>query len=278
MKVIVATFEDIKAWMDTALEGEKSLQELNKIYDLAMSRVVDRALSSLSTPPCEFAWFILGSGGRGELVSTSDQDHGIIFREQGHEVYFQQLGKGISDGLYALGFAYCEGKVMSSHREWCRSKEEWEQQISVWKHSEDLKDVRSMQMIIDLRVIFGSERMAAELNALIFPIQSDLLERLAMNMSLIKKGVTPLGQLIVDQHQRFDFKNCIYVPYVNSLRLLKLIDKVPHDKLYNEIMAFRLLGQSHIIVNSKNKAQLKSLVRLVKKLHSEVLTQIGIRC
>lgn len=278
MKDIVETFDDIKAWMNEELKSEKNLQELNKIYDLAMVRVMEKALSSLSTPPCEFAWFVLGSGGRGELVSTSDQDHGIIFEEAGHEVYFQRLGQELSDGLFTLGFAYCDGKVMSSEREWCRSVSEWAEQIANWKQSEDLKDVRYMQIIIDLRVVYGSERVDSKLKAMIFPIDEQLLERLAMNMSLMKKGLTPLGQLIVDQHQRFDFKNCIYVPYVNSLRLLKLIGVDADPILYREIMEFRLVGQSHVFVTQKNKSQLKSFVRTVKKLHSDVLTQIGIRC
>lgn len=264
--------------MDENLAGEKTLQELNKIYDEAMKKVVEYALSTLDEPPCEFAFFLLGSGGRKELVSTSDQDHGIIFRNPGNEHYFQQLGQEISDGLFALGFAYCEGKVMSSYREWCRPLAEWEQQIIVWKQSEDLKDVRSMQMVIDVRVLYGSASLASKLEQAIFPIDDALLERLAMNMSLIKKGLTPLGQLIVGPQQQFDFKNCIYVPYVNSRRLLNQLERRPDEKLDAEIMAFRLLGQSHLVVNTENKAILKLLVRKVKKLHNEVLTQIGIRC
>ncbi|MBQ0138808.1 MAG: hypothetical protein KBT36_05895 [Kurthia sp.] len=269
---------DIHNWMQQRLQDEVSIQSLNTIYDQAMIRVVEKALQEFSPPPCNFSWFVLGSGGRRELVSTSDQDHGIIFEETGHEHYFQKLGQTISDGLFALGFAYCEGKVMSSERQWCKSVDEWKAQISEWRASEDLKDIRHMQMIIDARMVYGSEALENQMKDIIFPIEQKLLELLATNMSLLKKGLTPLGQLIVDQQQRFDYKNCIYVPYVNAVRLLKLQGKPIDESLYEAVMKFRLFEHPLIKVNQENKAQLKVLTKAVKKLHNEVITHIGIRC
>lgn len=269
---------DIKNWMQQAVQEVEGIQSLNSVYDHAMTLVVEQALHQLSPPPCDFAWFVLGSGGRRELVSTSDQDHGIIFEEDGHEVFFQKLGQKISDGLFALGFAYCEGKVMSSERQWCKSVNEWHEQIHTWRISEDLKDIRHMQMIMDVRVIYGSKKIDNQMQEMIFPIEQKLLELLATNMALLKKGLTPLGQLIVDQQQRFDYKNCIYVPYVNAVRLLKIQGKSIDETFYEEIMHFRLLEQPLLKVTHKNKNQLKTLTKAVKKLHSEVITHIGIRC
>lgn len=269
---------DIKKWMQHALAEENNIQSLNNVYDQAMMLVVEQALQQFSPPPCEFAWFILGSGGRRELVSSSDQDHGIIFEKTGYESYFQKLGQEIADGLFTLGFAYCEGKVMSSERQWCKSIDEWREQIQIWRFSEDLKDIRHMQMIVDVRIVYGSSTLQQQMEETIFPIEQPLLELLAMNMSFIKKGLTPLGQLMVDQHQQFDYKNCIYVPYVNSVRLQNLQGKTLDAKLHDEIMQFRLWGEPFIKVTQQNKVQLKFLVRAVKKLHSDVLTQIGIRC
>lgn len=271
-------YVDIKKWMQQVLEDEEHIQSFNNVYDRAMILVVEQALQKFSPPPCTFSWFVLGSGGRGELVSSSDQDHGIIFEKTGHEDYFQRLGKEISNGLFTLGFAYCEGKVMSSERQWCKSIDEWREQILIWRSSEDLKDIRYMQMIIDVRVVYGSVFLQQQMKEAIFPIEQPLLELLATNMSLIKKGLTPLGQLIVDQQQRFDYKNSIYVPYVNSVRLLKLQGKAINESLYEDIMQLRLLEQPLIKVTQQNKVQLKALTKAVKKLHSEVLTQIGIRC
>lgn len=271
-------YQEIKDWVNDALKDEVGIQSLNCIYDRAMTHVVTLAIQKFSPPPCEFSWFVLGSGGRRELVSKSDQDHGIIFEQEGHHEYFQKLGKEISSGLYTLGFAYCDGKVMASERTWCRSVGEWQQQIALWKQSEDLIDIRHLQMMLDCRIVYGSELLGEQLKQSLFPLEHHLVELLATNMSLIKKGLTPLGQLIVDQWQRFDYKNCIYVPYVNSQRLAKLQNRPIDRELHAEIMQYRLLEQPMIVVTPQNKKSLKELTKAVKKLHLEVLTQIGIRC
>lgn len=49
-----------------------------------------------------------------------------MYRDDGHERYFQQLGQEIADGLHQIGFSYCDGGVMASERAWCRSLNEWQ--------------------------------------------------------------------------------------------------------------------------------------------------------
>ena len=59
---------------------------LNEFHDYGNERSHELAIIRLNkgNPPCDYCWFITGSGGRIEQGLISDQDHGMIF-----EIYSQ---------------------------------------------------------------------------------------------------------------------------------------------------------------------------------------------
>lgn len=271
-------YTEIKEWLDDATQDELGIRSLNGLYDRAMTHVVKIALEKYPSPPCRFAWFVIGSGGRRELVPTSDQDHGIIYEQDGHELYFQQLGKEISDGLHIIGFSYCDGKVMASEREWCRSLNEWQKQLIEWYCSEELTAIRHLQMLVDLRVIYGEKSYEQMIEKWTMPKEGKQLEKYVCTTMWVKKGLTPLGHLILEKSKYFDFKNIVYVPYINTLRLQRMVGMKPDITLYEEIMHIRMTQPAFVKIQTSNRRKMKELVKSVKKLRRDVIDQLGIRC
>jgi len=301
------TYEDIKEWKESEIHQHLSdMKSLNSFHDIVMLKVLDIAIErlDLGKPPCHFCWFIAGSGGRYEQGIVSDQDHGIVFESfsEENEHYFLQLGKEISDGMAIVGYPYCNGMIMSSNPLWCKSLEQWKEQLHMWMEDGSWKSIRNLQIFFDSRCLYGEEEYVRYLKMYIFDYQSKnpyLLQRLIENIKHIKKAINPLGQLIVmnkgEHYGSIDLKYSAFIPYVNAIRVLSIkegllktsteermkeLAKIDHlTPLMNKsIINFQVLlnyrlslvkvidyDDTHFLnVNQLNLAQKKQLKRILK--------------
>ena len=228
------TYEAIKEWKDGNITSFlTSNDSLNQFHDQVMLKVLEVAKRKVSNeaPPCEFTWFITGSGGRMEQGLISDQDHGIIFElsspENNH--YFKALGEEISFGMDCVGYPYCNGKIMSSNPIWCKSLVEWEKQIDSWMENNSWESIRYLQIFFDARSLDGNGNYIHLLKRKIYEYQLEhpaLLQRFAANVKHIKNVIGPMGQILTEQkgiYQGFvNLKYAAFLPYVNSIRLLSI--------------------------------------------------------
>lgn len=228
------TYKSIREWKDGNISNFlKTSVSLNDFHDQVMRKVLEVAKSKLSMqkPPCDFAWFITGSGGRYEQGVISDQDHGIVYEVSNEETdaYFQAFGEEISFGLDCVGYPYCKGKIMSSNPMWCKSVKDWKKQILGWMEEESWEAIRYLQIFYDARVLYGNNYYIRELKSTIYDYQenySSLLKRFSSNMKHLKNAIGPMGQIVVEQYGPYqgcvNLKYAAFLPYVNSIRLLSI--------------------------------------------------------
>ncbi|WP_246020268.1 DUF294 nucleotidyltransferase-like domain-containing protein [Lysinibacillus telephonicus] len=228
------TYESIRKWKDEALSSFMNTSiSLNKFHDQVMLKVLEVAKGKMkqSTPPCEFTWFITGSGGRFEQGLISDQDHGLIYEisNEENDIYFKELGEEISYGMNCVGYPYCNGNIMSSNPTWRKSVEEWKIQLIEWMKNERWESIRYLQIFYDGRVLYGNTEYLSDLKSVIFHYQLQhptLLQRFIANVKHIKNVIGPMGQLLVEQHGVYqgcvNLKYSAFLPYVNAVRLLSI--------------------------------------------------------
>jgi len=230
----VETYESIREWkqlnMTNFLDDVVSLQDF---HDQVMQKVLDVAINKMPAgpAPCEFSWFITGSGGRLEQGLISDQDHGIAYEisNEENDEYFKLFGTEISYGLHMVGYPYCKGKIMSSNPQWCKSYEGWETQLYDWMTDESWESIRYLQIFYDARVLHGKVVFIHYLKNLMHAYQSQhpiLLQRFTANVEHVKNVVGPIGQLLVERHGMHqgcvNLKYSAFLPYVNAVRLLSI--------------------------------------------------------
>ncbi|MEQ2525944.1 hypothetical protein EKG37_09075 [Robertmurraya yapensis] len=228
------SYASLREWKDENISFHYSDPfRLNEFHDQTMKKVFELALERIKPqqPPCEFSWFITGSGGRFEQGPISDQDHGLIY-EISNEVnddYFIRLGKELAYGLNEVGYPYCQGNVMSSNPLWCKSLESWKQQLLAWMEEASWETVRNLQIFYDARNLQGNELFVHELKDVIYFYQKEhpsLLKRFMENVMHVKNAVGPLGQFIVEEHGinegAINLKYTAFLPYVNAVRLLAI--------------------------------------------------------
>ncbi|HEO8419220.1 DUF294 nucleotidyltransferase-like domain-containing protein [Niallia sp. FSL W8-0635] len=226
--------------------------ELNNFHDGIFKRLFQYILSEFKktdgNPPCSFVWFVTGSAGRKEQGIFSDQDHGIIYevKDFACNQYFMNLGKSVSDALNKIGYPYCEGNVMSSNSVWCKSLEEWKHQLNQWLEKENWESIRFLQIFYDSRKIFGDKEYVQELRNFIHEYcvsHPTLLIRFMNNVMRIKKGVGIFGQFFVERtgsHRgSIHLKHTMYLPYVNSIRLLSIKERLQQTSTLERMQALR---------------------------------------
>ncbi|WAA10921.1 DUF294 nucleotidyltransferase-like domain-containing protein [Fervidibacillus albus] len=226
------SYEEIKIWKDERIaQWENDPASINDLHDTVMKHVFNLTMNRLGPPPCEFCWFITGSGGRKEQGYFVDQDHGIIFErsEKECETFFSHFGKQLSDALHIVGYPYCEGKVMSSNPLWCQSLSDWKKQLELWVNDASFSSIRYLLIFFDARCLKGEKRFALDLKQFLFQKinkQPFLLQRFAENTVYVKKATGPLGQMLVEEKGErkgmIHMKQVAYLPYVNAIRLLAM--------------------------------------------------------
>ncbi|MDC3411948.1 DUF294 nucleotidyltransferase-like domain-containing protein [Terrihalobacillus insolitus] len=234
------SYAEIRKWREQKITNVSTNHEaLNTFHDELIKQSVKLAMKNVQSewgdPPAPFAFFLMGSAGRFEQSVWSDQDHGIVF-EGGDTLkpYFLKLGEEIVDGLVQVGYELCDGKVMSSYPLWCQSVTKWKEQITTWLHQDRWDSLRHFSTFFDSRVLIGESSLLKEMKQESFYVLEEnprLFTRLAENVGFIKKGIGFFGQLLPEQHGEYSggihLKQTVFFPYVNSLRLLAL-----HERIY----------------------------------------------
>ncbi|MBN8209815.1 hypothetical protein JI666_13745 [Bacillus sp. NTK071] len=223
---------------------------LNAFHDQLMRQVVHLAEQKVKKEwgpaPSSFSFFLMGSGGRFEQALWSDQDHGIVYQEtsEGASDYFLKLGNEISNGLHAVGYEFCDGKVMASNPLWCKSTDEWRGQLESWIDDERFDAIRYLLIFVDARVLVGRDQPIDELKKLIhlkLEESPHLLKRMLKNTMHLQKGVGVFGQILAETHGEHtgevNFKQTAFFPYVNAVRLLALKEKVMNTSTLSRLEA-----------------------------------------
>lgn len=232
------TYESIREWKELNITNFlDDIVSLNDFHDRVMLKVLEVASKKMEigSAPCDFSWFITGSGGRLEQGLISDQDHGVIYEKSNavNDLYFQVFGAEISKGLYEVGYPYCEGKVMSSNPMWCKSFDNWRAQLQEWVKDESWETIRYLQIFYDARVLHGKGEFMLQLKSFIYEYQLQhpiLLSRFSANVEHVKNVIGPVGQLLVERHGLYhgcvNLKYSGFLPYVNAIRLLSIKEGV----------------------------------------------------
>lgn len=241
-------YSSLKNWRNNEIEKQRSSDELNAFHDSLMKQVFAAALKKIKEeagkPPCQYAWFVMGSAGRFEQAIISDQDHGLVYEQETEEAagYFKKLGKEIAYGLNETGYPYCDGNVMSSNPVWCKSKMDWNAQLTKWLEEESFESIRFLLIFYDARVLEGEEEYVLRLKKHLHDyIQKKpyLLDRFLENTIHVKKAVGFFQQFLPETHGShagsIDLKQSGFLPYVNAVRLLAMKEQVDETSTLTRI-------------------------------------------
>lgn len=237
------------------------VEALNALHDALIRRVLtlaerDTARMGLAAPPVPYAYFLFGSGGRGEQTLASDQDSGLVYGDSADPAeaeqaaaYFSALGTRIVASLSDIGYPPCEGNVIVSNPEWCLPISAWEDKVDRWFAEPSWENVRYLLILADARLLAGDEELARRWKGRYFGdmlTHADIAKRMLENTLRHKVLIGVFGQLLVEEYGEnagsLDIKYGAYIPMVNIFRLLAMRADVAVTSTLGRIRALRESG------------------------------------
>ncbi|MGM8366707.1 DUF294 nucleotidyltransferase-like domain-containing protein [Virgibacillus sp. W0181] len=233
--------------LDDKVPVVHTLEVVTKLYDRLLKRAVELSIQSLrekglGEPPCDFCWYLMGSGGRGELFMPTDQDHFLVYEKDSKKNgdYFSQLGIEIVLILEKAGFRRCEGKMMASENNWNGAFSEWQQRVHRWQIRSTNDAMLLAQSFFSQRFLFGSRQLHEQFTKMIKQSMkqgSILLYRMAQlerDRPIPNLG-TPVRSLLGVERKQLDMKKEVLFPFHHAIQLSALkygiVEGTPLEKV-----------------------------------------------
>ena len=180
-------FEDLKALNRGLGRIAQELRENNRSASMAVRalsevhlaiqrRCIDLVLEEmrnahLGGPPIGFAFLIMGSGGRKEMIIRTDQDNGIILADTTQtdapatRAWFRELCDRANHRLDEVGYEWCTGDIMARNPDFHKSLSEWKTHLSQIAKFPNEKLARWSTIFFDFETLYGDDRLTSALRA-----------------------------------------------------------------------------------------------------------------
>lgn len=111
--------------------------------------------------------FVMGSEGRGEQLLKTDQDNGLVIRDD-FRIDPAELAAAcdrFSGALRRFGYPDCPGRIMVSNPAWRRSVSEFSQEVRGWLMRPDPERLMSLAIFLDAHAVCGDASLLATVRA-----------------------------------------------------------------------------------------------------------------
>ncbi|MBT3225711.1 MAG: hypothetical protein HOE30_20495 [Deltaproteobacteria bacterium] len=188
------------------------------------------------SPPVAFAWIAMGSEGRREQTTSTDQDNGLVFenipgdRLAEVQSWFLEFAEKVVSGLVKCGLPRCKGNIMANNPELCLSLDGWHQHFARIVTDPDHEALLKASICFDFRALYGKASLVDDLWAkLLRRIEhnKNFLRFLTANMLLVGRPPIPswaskVRSLLGLSLPWVDIKRNALAPLVSSIRVLTL--------------------------------------------------------
>ncbi|MFV1997656.1 MAG: putative nucleotidyltransferase substrate binding domain-containing protein [Acidiferrobacterales bacterium] len=176
--------------------SDSHLEIQRRCVELTLEEMVHE---NLGGAPRDYALLIMGSGGRGEMLLTPDQDNGLIISDEpgslspGETMWFEEFASRLNRNLDTAGYIFCPGEIMARNTRFHKTLKAWKLQISQMLLQPTQKSARWSNVVFDFVTLYGDDALTHEL-------RTHLLQGLQSHRTLLgfmveddAEGRPPLG-------------------------------------------------------------------------------------
>jgi len=217
--------------------GGTPVGQIGKLVQALNAKLFERTWQLVAPPGllAESCLFVMGSEGRGEQLLKTDQDNGLILRDEAKtsETEVADACLRFSAALRDFGYPDCPGGIMVSNPLWRRSASAFTSVVRNWLLRPDPPGLMALAIFIDAHAVAGDASLLNEVRAEVDRLIADddaLLGRFAAAIDLFPEesgGWWNRLLLIGEQDkQTLDLKKCGIFPIVHGVRSLALSERV----------------------------------------------------
>lgn len=193
-----------RALLDEGRAADEIVELISHLHYCILQRgfalaVEELERSGVPMPQVRYCLFLMGSGGRREMLLNPDQDHGLIlenypeeWREE-VERYFDRLTKKLVEAYAEIGYPRCRGEVMASNPLWRGRLDEWEERLSRWITVPEPQRVRYSNNFFDFSPLVGDRQLCQQLRTVVHGLIESSPLFLYQLMQLNGEHHVPLG-------------------------------------------------------------------------------------
>lgn len=222
----------------------KLVQQLNaRLFERAWQLIAPADLVANS------CLFVMGSEGRGEQLLKTDQDNGLILRDDYvPPANLAALCEGFSSALAGFGYPECPGHIMVSNPQWCKVAADFGQMTRQWLIMPDADSLMNLAIFMDAHTVCGDARLLQEVQRRLMVLATDNPAMLSRFASAIDSFGTTTGwwnRLLgkEDAIHQLNLKKEGIFPLVHGVRSLALANRVTETSTATRIAALVAAGK-----------------------------------
>ncbi|MCF7849030.1 MAG: DUF294 nucleotidyltransferase-like domain-containing protein [Kiritimatiellales bacterium] len=206
---------------------------VRQLIDISLAEMTDEGTVLLDVP---WAWIAVGSDGRREQVLRTDMDNALIFeassdpeQDEVNRGFFLQVASRVIRMLVDAGFARCQGGVMASNPNWCKTDAEWIAELRDAGTVSDGNRLLRALILYDLRHVSGDPSLSEAVRQTVFQAVGGSAAIQRYMAELIVATPPPLnfrGKFVVEKkggnEGEFDIKKRGLTPLRDAARLFAL--------------------------------------------------------
>ncbi|HEY5672836.1 MAG TPA: putative nucleotidyltransferase substrate binding domain-containing protein [Malonomonas sp.] len=167
-----------KGLMSEARTHTETVEILSYIHHCILRRGFEITLENmqakgLTQPDIRYCFFIMGSGGRKEMLLGPDQDNGFLFenypesRRAEVDAFFIPLAEQLVETFEQIGYPRCKGNVMANNPLWRGRLSDWKTRIADWINTPEPQKVRYSTIFFDFMPLVGEASLCQELRNIV---------------------------------------------------------------------------------------------------------------
>ena len=187
---------------------------------------------------------VMGSEGRGEQITKTDQDNGLIMRDNLDWPNGPETMREYARVLQEIGFPPCPGEVMVSNPFWVQPISEWTKRMQDWVNLGDEESILKLSIAVDAAPVAGNAALyKTSRNWFFKEIQQHqrFLTAFAKVATVFDTPLTLLGS-IRNRSNGIDLKRGGIFPIVHGIRTMALQYQIPENNTFSRITALVDMG------------------------------------
>lgn len=206
----------------------RMVQELNaKLFERTWQLVAPADLVANS------CLFVMGSEGRGEQLLKTDQDNGLVLRDDyTPPADLPEICQRFSDALKEFGYPECPGKIMINNEAWRHPAKEFGEIARNWLLKPDGESLMALAIFLDAHAICGDVDLLETVRDDVFKLvngNEPLLARFADAINAFSTGSGWWNKILLlgdGGKEAIDLKKIGTFPLVHGIRSMALEHRI----------------------------------------------------
>ena len=220
------------------------VQQLNaRLFERAWQMIAPPALLANS------CLFVMGSEGRGEQLLKTDQDNGLLLRDDYEPpADLQAICERFSQALAGFGYPECAGRIMLNNPEWRGSVGSFSDKVRDWLLRPQGESLMYLAIFMDAHAVAGNAQLLAQVRQRLFQLAIDndaMVARFAMAIDAFGGAAGWWNRLLSlgGDAELMNLKKAGIFPIVHGVRSLALARRITVTGTVARIAALQGEGQ-----------------------------------